>query len=129
MVFMVAKVLNSRSCQPLDANGILKVTATNSETGNQNSITLSSSISSNLSTAEVEALIQSAEAKRSADQKEESRVIARLELEYLCADLLKMSGVSPDVMAMARESQTWLSNNTAASEHVSAGSVGKLGHF
>jgi molecular chaperone DnaK len=63
----------------LDANGILKVGAKDKDTGAEQSITISEG--SNLDKAEVERMIQEAEANRSSDQALREAVDARNELD------------------------------------------------
>jgi molecular chaperone DnaK len=65
----------------IDANGILNVTARDSDTGKEQRITISES--SNLDTAEVEQMITEAERNRSADQQLRQEVDARNELDSL----------------------------------------------
>jgi molecular chaperone DnaK len=65
----------------LDANGILKVTARDKDTGKEQAITISES--SNLDESDVDRMVQEAEQNRSADQQLRQEIDARNELDTL----------------------------------------------
>ena len=71
----------------LDADGILTVTATHIETGNQHSLTLDSSTSGRLTSEEINRLVTKAEEMRQVDVRESQRVLARSALEHFCLEL------------------------------------------
>ena len=61
----------------IDANGILKVTASSKTSGSLNSITIDAKTSGRLSTEDIENMVTQAEKMEILDQKEEHRVKVR----------------------------------------------------
>ena len=67
----------------LDANGILSVTACEKSTGNKNEIQIENN-KNNLSSDDIEKMVQEAEKFKEEDEKNASRIQAKNELENLC---------------------------------------------
>ena len=107
----------------LDTDGILTVTATHIETGDQHGITLDSSTSGRLTSEEIERLVTKAEEMRQVDVRESQRVLARSALEHFCLEL-KLSLRSQrqpdmnceDLLGAVMEHLDWIRHNQQSSE-------------
>ena len=80
----------------IDANGILKVTASSKTSGSQNSISIDAKTSGRLSTEDIENMVTQAEKMESLDQKEEHRVKVRERLISYCYELQIDTTLTPD---------------------------------
>ena len=80
----------------IDANGILKVTASSKTSGSQNSITIDAKTSGRLSTEDIENMVTQAEKMEILDQKEEHRVKVRERLISYCYELQIDTTLTPD---------------------------------
>merc|ERR1712039_971759 len=83
----------------IDANGIVDVSAVDKSTGKKQSITIRSS--GGLSDAEIEKMVQDAEAMRDTDQKKKDTVQARNDAETLGYQVEKQLGELKDKMSTA----------------------------
>merc|ERR1711988_2058968 len=83
----------------IDANGIVDVSAMDKSTGKKQSITIRSS--GGLSDAEIEKMVQDAEAMRDADQKKKDTVTAKNEAETLGYEVEKQLSELKDKMSTA----------------------------
>ena len=107
----------------LDTDGILTVTATHLESGNQHSLTLDSSTSGRLSSEEISRLVTQAEEMRQVDLRESQRVLARSALEHFCLELRLWlaSQRQPDMnceelLGAVGEHLDWIKHNMESSE-------------
>ena len=99
----------------LDANGILKVTATCTSSGSKKSLTVNANLHGELSRAEIEECITRAELMASLDHKEEIRVIARNNFESYCLKM-QLESTNGDTLNKIDNCLQWIRDNPGASQ-------------
>ena len=104
----------------LDADGILTVSATHKNSGRKESLTINAKTSR--TTEEIESMILNAQRMKILDEKEESRIFSKNELEIFCHNFfMERINQIPNTNSMIlreefNECLTWVSGNADASE-------------
>jgi len=105
----------------LDANGILKVSATVRDTGKKAGITMDTSSSGRRSAEEINELIEKAEMMKTADEAQENRALTLNKLTALCHHIKLESQEYPetelgDLLTRTQDCIAWVSEHPDANE-------------
>lgn len=94
----------------IDANGILKVSATEKSTGSSNDITITND-SKRLSQADIEKLIKEAEASKEEDQRMADTILSRNDLENMAYTYRNQHSSNQKVQELTDQTLKWLEDN------------------
>ena len=101
----------------IDANGILKVTATSTSSGSKKSITVDANLHGELSRGEIEDCIMRAELMASMDMREELRVIARNNFDSYCIKM-QLESTNGETLNKIDNCLEWIRENPGASQKI-----------